>query len=167
MKKQLMFILIILTLILTGCGGKQIESQSNSDGIQTSLRNVEILLPAISFDNYYGVMSKEGILKLANEEGVISIKETSSGDIKIKMTKETQQRFLDEIAKELNIVLDSSIYPSIKKLDYSNDMSEINIYVDPEVYPVSGDMLSYIHLQMVANVYQYFYGSIGKTGVSQ
>lgn len=181
--KKLFSLLLALSLLfsLTACGGNSSqESSSGSSGSSAGAAAsgsgsqdssatepeqeeepvyVNVTLPASFFSN----MTSEEIQAAAQEQGYTKCVINQDGSVTYTMT----QGKYDEVMEGMKASLDKSIadlvdgdnaVESFVKIEYTDDMSEINVYVDPETYS-SLDASYALSFYILGAYYQVFSGT--------
>lgn len=161
MKRVLALLLaLVMTVSLCACGGgnevpkqdagttnSQMESTGQTDkeasadkdggGIEVDegLLSVEITMPATFFEEE----TEESIKASAEENGFDSCTVNEDGSVTYKMSKAKHK----EMLAEMKISIDESIaemingeeaVESFMKIEYADDLSKFDVYVDPAVY---------------------------------
>lgn len=163
---------IILSLSISACGNEAdegIENETNlvetesleentSIEVDENLLTVDITLPPSFFQD----MTEEEIIANAKEEGYKSTKVNDDGSVTYKMSKAKRK----EMLKDMKISIDESIeellegeerVESFVEIEYNDNLSKVDIYVDPELYS-EWDSFYTVQFYMFGAFYQTFDG---------
>lgn len=165
MKKMLCLLLAFaLMLSLAACGSSGTSSAGSSSGngssisVDEGLLNVEVTLPASFFTD----TTEEDIQAAATDQGFSDCVINEDGSVTYTMTKSVY----NEVLEDLKAALDESIegmvngadaVASFQKIEYNDDLSEVDVYVDGETFS-SLDALYAISFYMLGAYYQAFSG---------
>lgn len=118
------------------------NKQEKTAPVAESSNTIKIKIPK----EFYGEL-KDGKLELTDEQKEQGFKSVELGEKKksaiFTIDKEDYDVFIGEmraqVAKDLSAIADDKDYPSIKKVEYSNDFSNVTLYVDSKLYETSLD----------------------------
>ena len=169
MKNMLALILAAaMVLSLTACGGSTQEgtaeaspTPSAADSIQVDegLFNVKITLPKSMVED----STEEELLGDAAEEG-ITCTVNDDGSATYTMSKSQQKELLDNLKSSVDSSIDELLNgenaaESFQKIEYANDLSSFDVYVDRSLYEQSfADQFSVLGLFLLGAYYQIFDG---------
>lgn len=176
MKKLISLLLSLLLLFsLAACGSGSSEEDSSGssnasasgsgsqDGgtmeVDKGLLNVNVTLPA----SFFSDMTPEEIQAAAQEQGYSKCVINQDGSVTYTMTRgkynevmEGMKTSLDESIADL--VNGENAVESFLKIEYTDDLSEIDVYVDPDTYS-SLDSMYAISFYILGAYYQVFGGT--------
>lgn len=166
MKRYFAVILLFsMMVLLCSCGGQKAVDSSGTDASESStlevdegLLNVEITMPASFFED----SSEEEILAAANENGIKKCTINEDKSVTYEMSKATHKEVMDGLKTELENSIDALVNgeeaaASFRKIEYTNDFSEFNVYVDRDTY-TSWDSLYVFAFYISGAYYQAFDG---------
>lgn len=170
---------LIMILSLCACGGKEAppasdnaeqssetaeqaqsgEAESSAIEVDEGLLSVEITIPATFFED----MSAEEIKAGAEENGFSSCVVHEDGSVTYKMSKAKHKEMLNEMKVSLaetveGLVNGEEAVESFQKIEYADDLSQFDVYVDPETY-TDWDSLYVLVFYMTGAYYQVFDGA--------
>ena len=163
MKKIIAFFMAaIMLLSLTACNSK--SEAGNNDGpvqIDEGLLTMEITINASFFED----QTEEEIKAAAKEEGFLDCTVNENGSVTYKMTRNQHKAKLKEFKETLEkniagILEGDDKVASFISIDYNDDFSKIDIFVDPEAYS-SWDNLYVLSFFISGAYYQSFAGVDG------
>lgn len=134
----------------------QAEDGKEQSGIEVdkNLLTVEVTYPASLIGD-----NKDEILN-SKEDGIKEVRENADGSITFVMTKAKYSEMMEEAKKHtidfLDSLPDSGDYPSIKKVTYNDDFSEIVLEVDKEAYQNSFDGFVTLSIGVTVGLYKVF-----------
>lgn len=160
MKKVISFLLAaVMLLSLAACGGKE-KTENNDAAIQVDegLLTMEVTLAASFFED----RTDEDIIADSKEQGFLDCTINEDGSVTYTMTKlkhqEKLKEFRDGLAETVNSLLEGeNKVASFLSIDYNDDFSKIDIYVDPATY-TSWDNLYALAFYISGAYYQSFAG---------
>lgn len=166
MKRYFAVVLLFsMMVLLCSCGGQKAVDSSGTDASESStlevdegLLNVEITMPASFFED----SSEEEILAAANENGIKKCTINEDKSVTYEMSKATHKEVMDGLKTELENSIDALVngeeaVASFRKIEYTNDFSEFNVYVDRDTY-TSWDSLYVFAFYISGAYYQAFDG---------
>lgn len=157
---------------LAACGGKKAEDSNGAGstgradtgkdtGVQVDegLLNVEITMPASFFEE----MTTDEIKAAADEQGYKKCVINEDGSVTYTMSKSKHKELLTEFKNSIdetieNMVNGEDAMKSFQKIEYNDDISQVDIYVDKEIY-TAFDAFSGISFYFMGAYYQIFSGS--------
>lgn len=165
-----LFLAIIMVLSLCACGAGNGTSgqETAADGEQASensaievdegLLSVEITMPATFFEEE----TPEDILAAAEENGIEDCTINEDGSVTYKMSKAKHREMMAELKASWDETIEELIsgeeaVKSFRKIEYADDFSEFDVYVDPEIYSAL-DSLYVLVFYMTGAYYQAFDG---------
>ena len=171
--KRIISIIVILVLItsLIGCGKNEEKPSDNSNSIKgeedttgvkvdEGLLQSKITVPATFFEN----TSEDEIKVAAEEAGYKSYKINSDGSVTYTMSKEKHKELLEEYGIGIQEFIDDLLngdeetkVETFSDIEYKDDYSEFNIYVDSEAYTIF-DMMYAMGFYIQGGYYQIFQG---------
>lgn len=121
---------------------KKEEKQEKTAPVFESSKTIKIKIPK----EFYGEL-KDGKLELTDEQKEQGFKSVELSEKKKSATftidKADYDIFIGEmreqVAKDLSAIADDKDYPSIKKVEYTNDFSNVTLSVDSKLYETSLD----------------------------
>lgn len=134
------------------------NNDSNSIEVDENLLTVDITLPSSFFEG----MTEEEIISNVEKEGYLSTRVNSDGSVTHTMTKAKR----NEKLKDMKVTIDETIVEllegddrveSFVKIDYNNNLSKVDIYVDPDIYS-EWDSMYAIQFYLLGSFYQRFDG---------
>ena len=162
---------VVMILSLCACGGKQDDSsvsssETNMDdtsehsgiSVDKSLLSVEITMPSTFFEE----SSDEEIEDAANERGIEKCIINDDGSVTYKMSKAKHKELLDDLKSGVEESIDSMLHgedavESFQEIEYNDDLSKFNVYVDQETY-TEWDSFASLSLFFIGAYYQTFAG---------
>ena len=135
------------------------SSKEDSDGIHTDegLLTVTITLPKAMFAQQD--MAAFNPDAYAREQGFLSAEVNSDGSVTVTMSKARHQEVLDTMADSIQTLIDDLVggedTPYIHQIDYSDDFTRFEMYVDRAAYEDALD-LTPLTLGIAAGMYQAF-----------
>lgn len=143
MKKILLSLSLIIAMMFSLIGCK-------SDGGN----NVKVTLPASIFEG----TDKSTIEEEGKAKGIHEVVVNDDGSVTYTMNKKTHKALLDEVKKSVDesiekLLADKDTYHSFSKIEYNDDLTEFNIYVDASKYGVL-ESLSALGFYVAGNMYQ-------------
>lgn len=173
-KIMVLIISLVLSINLVACGsnpeentnnesellesGTNTENDEDSIEVDEGLFTVDVTLPASFFEE----STEEEIISNAEEEGYISAKVNDNGSVTYTMTRIKR----NEKLKDMKDVIDESIMDllegsdeveSFVDIEYNDNLSKVDIYVDPESYS-DWDSIYAIQFYLLGSFYQIFDG---------
>lgn len=176
-KKILTLVLALaMSLSLCACGGKSggeapaeseepdavasPDGESEGSGIQVDegLLSVEITIPASFFEE----KTEDEIKADAEENGFTGCTVNEDGSVTYKMSKARHREMMDGMKASLEEQIEALVngeeaVQSFQKIEYSEDFSEFDVYVDPAAY-TSWDSLYVMFFYLSGVYYQAFDG---------
>lgn len=150
-KMTAIFSALVLVFSLCACGGGAPQQSSTgssgqssgNSGIQTEegLFSVEITLPASFFEGE----SAEEIQAAAKENGVSECTVNADGSVTYRMSKSKHKEMLGEMKASLeesiaDLVEGEDAVPSFVKIEYNDDFSKFDVFVDTDLYTAWDNM---------------------------
>ncbi|MHA7963722.1 hypothetical protein ACX93W_06200 [Paenibacillus sp. CAU 1782] len=185
MKKLLLVMTAVSTLLLSACGAAQnknentgIESketesaatesatpteaakEENSAAVEVDkgLFSNEVTLPASMFEG----QDFEQIVAQAKEEGIGEVIQNDDGSITYKMSKSAYKTMMDEMEQGLldyvNELKSGTDFASIKDVTHNKSFSEFTLIVDKAAYESGFDGMASLGIVVAASYYQLFNG---------
>lgn len=180
MKKSIsLFLALFLLLSLVACGsGSSDEDSSGSsnssanasasgsgsqDGgtmeVDKGLLNVNVTMPA----SFFSDMTPEEIQTAAQEQGYSKCVINQDGSVTYTMTRGKYNEIMEEMKTSLDesiadLVNGENAVESFLKIEYTDNLSEIDVYVDPDTYS-SLDSMYAISFYILGAYYQVFGGT--------
>lgn len=161
MIKKIMSLVLCFTLLfsLTACNGKKESDsakKSNTISAEKKIVNVEITLPA-SLTEEMGDEDFE-LNEEAKEIGIKKITKNEDGSVTMKMSKKAHKELLSKLKTAIDesiaeLLADKETVPSFNNITYNDDLTEVTIQVDPELYG-SFDSFYALAFYMYGNFYQ-------------
>ena len=138
----------------------ELVEESSGITVEKNLLDVELTLPAWFFEE----QSPEDVFASNDTDGVKSVIANEDGSytfvISKKLYEETLTEFKNGIDTTINDVITDENYLSIQDVQYNDDLSEFNIYVDQAKYEEAiFDSLVSMMLGMSGMMYQLFEGT--------
>ena len=150
--------------LLAGCGSEEAEKKetetkkSEEVSVDKGLLNVGVTLP----ESFFADTTEEEIISSAKEEGIKEAKVNEDGSVTYVMSKSKHKEMMKEIKEEMasNVedIVTSGDYPSIKEISYNKDFSEFDIKVDREAYENGLDGFAIFGLVLSGAYYGAFEG---------
>ena len=172
MKKLLALLMVVVMLFsLVACGStandenkdnstQANDTSENSDTIQVDegLFTVDVVMPASFFEG----LTKAEIKAQANEMGYISCTVNEDGSVAYTMTKAKHREILDKLRASMVETIDGLINGANKaasfiSIDYTDDFSQADIYVDASIYSMWDSMYA-LNFYISGAYYQSFAG---------
>ena len=181
---KILFVAIILFLGLTGCSANDAEpdeavAQSDQEvdvstesldelpetvdegiSVDRSLFDVSITMPATMVE--LEDQDIDSMIEEAQEMGVKEVVRNEDGSLTYKMSKSTHRKMMQEIKEDMieNIedMVESGDFVSIKDVTYNNDFSEMTLIVDQKAFENSFDGFAVFGIGMIGMYYQLFDG---------
>lgn len=168
MKKLVLLLLVIsLMLSLVACGGRSktknsagVSEPKNSAGVQVDegLLNVDVTLGATFFED----QTEDEIKANAKENGYSDCKINEDGSVTYTMSKKKHSEMLDEMKTSFEELAAGCLegekeVESFVDIQYNDDFSKIDIYVDAEQYTM-WDLLYAMTFYITGATYQAFTG---------
>ncbi|VYT67617.1 hypothetical protein [Clostridium tertium] len=158
MRKILLSIslVIILMISLIGCSSKGESTDTNNDSISSeeNLFNVKVTLPSIFFETAdTSTIESEGKAK-----GIHDVLVNENGSVTYTMNKKTHRALLDELKTNTDEMIsdtlaDKDTYSSFDKIEYNDDLTKFNIYVDSSKFNPF-ESFSALTFYLSGNIYQ-------------
>ena len=121
----------------TGQTNKEASSDKGEGGIEVDegLLSVEITMPATFFEEE----TEESIKASAAENGFNSCTVNEDGSVTYKMSKAKHKEMLAEMKTSVDesiaeMINGEEAVESFMKIEYADDLSKFDVYVDPAVY---------------------------------
>lgn len=146
----------ILMIGLTGCGGG--KGSSAPVDVDKGILTVDVTLASTFFTD----QSEDDIKASVKEKGYKSYKLNKDGSVTYTMTKSKHKEILDSFKINFDKTIDDFIsgpekIESFTKIDYNDNISKIDIYVNPDTYSM-WDSLYAMAFYMQGAFYQNFAG---------
>lgn len=179
MKKYLIFLLLISSLLLTACASAESSKEAQSKeaqaseeteqaedstaeegavGVDKGLFSVEITLPPSFFEGE----DMDEVIAGAKEEGVGKVTENDDGSLTYKMSRAAHKEIMVEMKQSVQDTMEelttSEDIVSIKDVTGNKDFTAFTLTVDREAYENSFDGFSIFGLGMAGMFYQIFDG---------
>jgi hypothetical protein len=188
MKKLLLVLTAVSTLLLSACGAAQNnnegtvnesketsgapaegsenttpteaakEEKNEAIEVDKGLFNNEVTLPASMFEG----QAYEEIVAQAKEEGIDEVIQNDDGSVTYKMSKSVYKKMMDEMEKGLldyvSELKSGENFASIKDVTHNKSFSEFTLIVDKAAYEGGFDGMASLGLVVVASYYQLFSG---------
>lgn len=146
MKKIFALMLAGLTVVsFAACGGEKNGTDTENSAVETTgslievdegLFNVDLRIPK----SYYGSITDEEIIAQVADSGAKNIKISEEGYVEFTISKKERDTLLDELKSSVdefwNVPEEERAMPSLAKIEYNNDMTRLDFYVDAEKYNV-------------------------------
>lgn len=138
---------------------KEVEDAENSTiEVDEGLLTVEVTLPATFFEEE----SEDDIKAAAKENGFSYCTVHEDGSVTYKMSKAKHKEMMNEMKASLDETIEELIngeeaVASFQKIEYADDFSRFDVYVDPETY-TDWDSLYVLVFYMSGAYYQAFDG---------
>lgn len=159
MKKVLISLSLIIVMMFSLIGCKSTKPDTNEGKNETisseeNLFNVKVTLPASLFEG----TDKSTIETEGKAKGIHEVVVNDDGSVTYTMNKKTHKTLLDEMKKSVDesikkALADKDTYPSFSKIEYNDDLTEFNIYVDASKYGVF-ESFSALGFYVAGNMYQ-------------
>lgn len=134
-----------------------VEPTATPIPVEKDLEVVSITLPA-SF--YQDIMSDSSVLNTYVHMENVDVEE--SGEVSLQITREQYDAMLAQTREDFTVELDTIVrcedFPSIQKIEPSQDFNEFKVTVDKERYENSFDRFALIGIEVYANFYQILSG---------
>lgn len=173
MKKTLALLLaLVLACSTAACGSRSAPTENSSiqnssssveeDGgvveVDKGLLNVDITLPASFFTD----TTEEDIKTSADEKGYSKCVVNADGSVTYTMTKAQHKEMLNELKTSCDESIDELLngetaVESFQKIEYNDDISEVDIYVDSSKYGAFDAMYA-LPFYFMGAYYQIFSG---------
>lgn len=167
------FLALIMVLSLCACSnntpsdtgntqqndtGKNENTENSTVEVDEGLLSVEVTLPATFFEEE----TEEDIKAAAEEAGFSGCTVHEDGSVTYKMSKAKHKEMMREMKSSLDESIEELIngenaVASFQKIEYTDDFSQFDVYVDPETY-TDWDNLYVIVFYMSGAYYQAFDG---------
>ena len=141
--KKIFLILFACFLMLSfaSCNNTQETEEESSVLVDENLLTVDITLNASFFDG----MSKEEIVSAAKENGIINCVVKEDGSVVYTMTKAKHEELLEEMKVGIDETIDGLLngeeeVASFVSIDYTEDLSVVDVKVDPALYSMWDSM---------------------------
>lgn len=153
---------LAMTLSLAACGGGGTEEPTESDsaGVQVDegLLNVDITVPASFFED----QTEEEIKAAADEQGYKKCVINADGSVTYTMSKAKHKEVMESFKTSIDEAIEDMVngeeaVASFQKIEYNDDISEVNIYVDKSKY-TAFDAFSGLAFYFMGAYYQVFSG---------
>ena len=165
MKKLISLILILcLSISVCACGNSSSvndasSSENSSIEVDENLLSVEVSLPASFFEDE----SAEDIKASAKENGFSDCTIHEDGSVTYKMSKSKHREIMSDLKISLeesveNMLTGDEAVESFINIEYSDNFSKFDVYVDPEKYTVWDGIYSLV-FYMSGAFYQLFDGN--------
>lgn len=165
-RRILVLFAVLMGMFFSGCQSSETDTANmdNSNDSQTGwevdegLLLTEITFPASLFEG----MTEEEIKEVAKENGYLSCDIAEDGSVTNVMTKSKQKELADGLKDSMETMVEELIngkdkIESFQKIEYDENMTEFNVYVDREKY--SGwDSIAYMCFYYIGGIYQIFVG---------
>ncbi|NLY38442.1 MAG: hypothetical protein GX044_03980 [Firmicutes bacterium] len=166
--KRLAVILIILCLLLPGCGGpdpgpdggNDTEPQASGETIdvEKGLFDVTVTLPASMVE----LEDAETITEEAREKGIKDVVINSDGSVTYKMSRSVHKQMMQELRESFNQTASDlksgGDFTSIRDIKYNRNLTSITLVVEREAFENSLDGFAVFGLGFAAMYYQLFDG---------
>lgn len=152
-KKSLLPVVLLCASLSCACGNSQktaetqaatetvIESESTAEtegrgiSVDEGLLNVEVTIPASMFED----TSEEDIKASAEENGFSGCTINDDGSVTYKMSKAKHKEWLSELKESIDqsindIINGDNAVESFQKIEYSDDLTNFDIYVDADKF---------------------------------
>lgn len=135
-----------------------VTTKNNVDYVDNNLLTVDITIPA---DFYSAENPATDVLSEKDKaNGFISAKINADGSVTYKIKKSDWKVLVEqmkaEIVKSLNDIVTSGDYPSVKKVTYKNDFSEITLFVDKNLYNNNLDSFALLQVTFTVAFYRVY-----------
>lgn len=136
-----------------------VESEDNSTvNVDEGLLTVDITIPATFFED----TTADEIQENAKEKGFLNCVVNDDGSVTYTMTKSTHRALLDELMNSCDesiaeMLEGENAVASFKNIEHNDNMSEVNIYVDPDQYGAFDSMYA-LSFYILGGYYQAFAG---------
>lgn len=185
MKKKLLSVFFVSTLVLGACGGENTssendeevsdevenlsedtEAEDNEDGkveVDKKIINVDVTIPAslLEFDDDEEIDIDE-IKKEAKESGIKKVVQNDDDSVTYTMSKSTHRELLDEMEKGVEETIDEIIndedFISIKDIKVNKNYDKYELIVDKEGFENSLDGFGVLGVALNSMYYQLFEG---------
>lgn len=165
-RRILVLFAVLMGMSFSGCQSSETDTANvdNSNDSQTGWEVDEgLLLTGITFPaSLYEGMTEEEIKEIAKENGYLSCDIAEDGSVTNVMTKSKQKELADGLKDSMETMVEELIngkdkIESFQKIEYDENMTEFNVYVDREKY--SGwDSIAYMGFYYIGGIYQIFVG---------
>lgn len=127
-KKSLLALTLVMTLLLSACGGGD--------------KLVEIEIPKMIVSQSFGDITEESAQELVSEEeGIKEVELKEDGSLVLKLTKEGHEALVAEMDEQVKTIInelkDSDQIPFVKDITFTEDYKEVKIIADKENYETS------------------------------
>ena len=135
------------------------SQDSGTMEVDKGLLNVNVTLPA----SFFSDMTSEEIQTAAQEQGYSKCVINQDGSVTYTMTRGKYNEVMEEMKTSLDesiadLVNGENAVESFLKIEYTDDLSEIDVYVDPDTYS-SLDSMYAISFYILGAYYQVFSGT--------
>ncbi|WP_164670203.1 hypothetical protein [Virgibacillus doumboii] len=170
--KELLFMLLTITLVLGACSNGDNESQNTdksnqkdnqekqdeSIDVDESLLRVKITIPPSLLEG----QDKKQVIAEAKEAGVSEVKENDDESLTYTMSKSTHKKMMNELKdsvnQTINEIKNNKDYTSIEDVKANDSFSEFTMVVDQQKFENSFDGFAALGLAMSGLYYQLFDG---------
>jgi uncharacterized lipoprotein NlpE involved in copper resistance len=181
MKKKIVTLLLISTVVLSGCGNSSAPSETATTTTETAssestedsssvldaigdvevdekLLTVELTIPA----EYVGETTQEELNATAEEKGFKSITLNDDGSATYVMTKAQHREMMDELAENINSTLADMVgsedYPNFTDISANDDFTEFTITTTSTELDLN-ESFSVMAFYMCGGMYNIFNGT--------
>lgn len=166
--KSYIILLVVLSLILTSCGGtkevnKKEEGEKENSGVvvDKGIITTSITVPS----SFFTELKEEDIKSSVAENGFQSYKINSDGSVTYTMSKAKHKEFIDNFSKEIENAIGEMVkdggensVESFLDIKHNKDFSVFDIMIDHDKYTL-WDSMYVISFYMQGAFYQIFNGT--------